>query len=241
MSEPIQGGLQVLPFYIVCDESSSMAGPAIYAVNAGIMELFDALNTDPLLDARALAGIVAFNDTARLLLPMSRLSQVTQIPVCVASGTSSYAAAFRLLRTQLETDVAALQQQFNVHRPCVFFMSDGAPNNENWRAELSKLTDPSFMFSPNIVSFGFAGAEKSVIAEVAHWGSRTGTKFFFMAADDGSPGSAIGEIIGFLMQIVIALGLSRLRKFPFVDGQILGGNGQGSGGVTVFVVDPSDP
>ena len=78
-------------------------------------------------------------------------------------------------------------------------MSDGAPNNENWRDELNKLVDANFKFSPNIVSFGVAGAEKTVIAEVAHWRSKTGTKFFFMAEDAGSPGAAIKEIVKFLI------------------------------------------
>jgi uncharacterized protein YegL len=236
-----EGGLQVLPFYIVCDESSSMAGAAVDAVNDGIVELFDTLNEDPIIDAKVRVGIVAFNDTARLLFPLTQLSQVTQIPVCVASGSTSYAAAFRLLKTQLETDVAALQQQFNVHRPCVFFMSDGAPNNENWRAELSKLTDASFKFSPNIVSFGVAGAEKSVIAEVAHWGSRTGTKFFFMAENDGSPGAAIKEIIKFIIQTIVASAKSNQAAFQITDGAVIGGNGPGAGGVTTFVIDPLNP
>ena len=148
------GGVTVFPLYFVCDESASMAGASIDAVNVGIVEFFDEISADPVLDERIRVGIIAFNDSARVLLPLTQLSDVTQIPVCVASGSTSYANVFRLLKTQLESDVASLQQQFNVHRPCVFFMSDGATNsNDNWRDELSKLTDPTFKFSPNIVSF----------------------------------------------------------------------------------------
>ena len=212
-----EGGLQVLPFYIVCDESSSMAGASIQAVNDGIVELFDEINADPIVDAKVRVGIVAFNDTARVLFPLTQLSDVTQIPVCVARGSPSYAAAFRLLKTQLETDVSSLRQQFNVHRPCVFFMSDGAPNNENWRDELNKLVDANFKFSPNIVSFGVAGAEKTVIAEVAHWGSKTGTK------------------------TIVASAKSNQAAFQITDGATIGGNGPSGGGVTTFVIDPLNP
>ena len=236
-----EGGLTVLPLYIVCDESSSMAGASIQAVNDGIVELFDEINADPIVDARVRVGIVAFNDTARVLFPLTQLSDVTQIPVCVASGSTSYAAAFRLLKTQLETDVSSLRQQFNVHRPCVFFMSDGAPNNENWRDELNKLVDANFKFSPNIVSFGVAGAEKTVIAEVAHWGSKTGTKFFFMAEDAGSPGAAIKEIIKFIIQTIVASAKSNQAAFQITDGATIGGNGPSGGGVTTFVIDPLNP
>ena len=235
-----EGGLQVLPFYIVCDESSSMAGASIDAVNDGIVELFDAISADPIIDAKVRVGIIAFNDSARVLFPLTQLSDVTQIPVCVASGSTSYANVFSLLKTQLESDVASLQQQFNVHRPCVFFMSDGAPNsNDNWRDALNKLVDPSFKFSPNIVSFGVEGADKSVIADVAHWGSKTGKKFFFMTQDAGSPGPAIKEIISFIVQTIVASAKSNQAAFQITNGATIGGNG--ASGVTSFVIDALNP
>jgi uncharacterized protein YegL len=166
----LEGALTVFPLYLVCDESASMAGASIDAVNKGIVELFDEISADPVLDERILVGIIAFNDSARVLLPLTQLSDVTQIPVCVASGSTSYANVFKLLRNELEKDLDVLKQQFNVRRPLVFFISHGTPNsNDNWRDELSKLTDPTFEFSPNIVSFGVEGADKSVIADVAHW------------------------------------------------------------------------
>ena len=180
-----------------------MDGASIAAVNAGMVELFDEISLDPVVDAKTRVGIIAFNDTAKVLLPLTQLSDVVQIPGCVASGSSSYAAAFRLLKTQIESDVTMLRLEgVSVHRPCVFFMSGGVPNNENWRAELDALADPSFAFSPNIVSFGVAGAEEAVIADVARWynGGRVGgKKFFFMAGDVGSPGPAIKEMIKFVI------------------------------------------
>ena len=130
-----EGGLQVLPFYIVCDESSSMDGASIAAVNDGIVELFDEISSDPVIDQKARVGIIAFNDTARVLFPLTQLSDVAQILVFVASGSSSYAAAFRLLKTQIESDVTMLRQEgVSVQRPIVFFISAGEPDPENWRA-----------------------------------------------------------------------------------------------------------
>ena len=236
-----EGGLQVLPFYIVCDESSSMDGASIAAVNDGIVELFDEISSDPVVDAKVRVGIIAFNDMARVLVPLTQLSDVAQIPICVASGSTSYAAAFRLLKTQIESDVTMLRQEgVSVHRPCVFFMSDGAPNNENWRAELDALADPSFAFSPNIVSFGVAGAVQAVIGDVARWkssGAGGGKKFFFMAGDVGSPGPAIKEIIKFIIQTIVASAKSNKAAFEIKDGATIGDSGANGGGVTTFVID----
>ena len=188
--------MQVHPFYIVIDVGSSMDGTSISAVNDEIVELFDEITSDPVIDQKARVGIIAFNDMARVLFPLTQLSDVAQIPICVASGSSSYSAVFRLLKTRIESDITALQLEgFSVNRPWVFFMSDGAPNNENWRAELDALVDPSFKFRPNIIGFGVAGAEKAVIADVASWNSFYRTKFFFMADEGANPGLAIREIL----------------------------------------------
>jgi uncharacterized protein YegL len=217
-----------------------MAGASIDAVNDGIVELFDEISADPIIDAKVRVGIIAFNDSARVLFPLTQLSDVTQIPVCVASGSTSYANVFKLLRNELEKDLDVLKQQFNVFRPLVFFISHGTPNsNDNWCDELIKLTDPTFKFSPNIVSFGVEGADKSVIADVAHWGSKTGKKFFFMTQDAGSPGPAIKEIISFIVQTIVASAKSNQAAFQITNGATIGGNG--ASGVTSFVIDALNP
>ena len=173
-----------------------MDGASIAAVNDGIVELFDEISSDPILDAKARVGIIAFNDMARVLFPLTQLSDVVQIPGCVASGSTSYGSAFRLLKTQIESDIAALQLEgVSVNRPWIFFMSNGEPDPENWRDDLDALVDPSFDFRPNIISFGVAGAEKAVIADVASWNSFYRTKFFFMADEGASPGLAIRKIL----------------------------------------------
>ena len=231
-----------LPLYFVIDVGSSMEGASIAAVNDGIVELFDEISSDPFIDDRFRVGIIAFNDIARVLFPLTQLSDVAQIPISVASGSSSYSAAFRILKTQIESDVTMLRQEGVgvIHRPCVFFMSGGAPNNENWRGELDALADPSFAFSPNIVSFGVAGAVQAVIADVARWkssGAGGGKKFFFMAGDVGSPGPAIKEIIKFIIQTIVASAKSNKAAFEIKDGATIGDSGANGGGVTTFVID----
>ena len=69
----IEGGLSVLPFYIVCDEGSSMTDDAIAAVNVGIGEVFRAIHGDPVLDNPSRVGIITFSDQASVLLPLTKL------------------------------------------------------------------------------------------------------------------------------------------------------------------------
>jgi uncharacterized protein YegL len=204
----LSGGVSVLPFYIVCDEGSSMIGESIEAVNAGIGELFRTIHGDPVVDAKARVGIITFNDQANVLLPLTQLSLITQSPGCVASGSTSYASVFNLLKKQIETDIPRLKSQgFRVHRPMVFFMSDGQPNAEDWQSPLAQLTDANFHFHPNIVSFGVAGAEPSVIKEVSTpltVGAGKKQSFAFLAQDGVNPGSALREIMKFITGTIIA-------------------------------------
>ena len=195
--------VNVFPLYVVIDESSSMAGASIDAVNDGIVELFDEISADPIIDAKVRVGIIAFNDSARVLFPLTQLSDVTQIPECVASGSTSYANVFKLLRNELEKDLDSLKNQFSVFRPLIFFFSYGTPNsNDNWRDELNKLIDPTFKFSPNIVSFGVEGADKSVIADVAHWGSDAEAKFYLISENCANPAPALLEILKWACNMV---------------------------------------
>jgi hypothetical protein len=73
-------------------------------------------------------------------------------------------------------------------------MSDGAPNQEDWRTPLAELTDHSFHLRPYIVSFGVSGAEASVINEIS-----TPQFFAFLAEAGVSPGAALREIMKFLV------------------------------------------
>ena len=198
----IEGGLSVLPFYIVCDEGSSMTDDAIAAVNVGIGEVFRAILGDPVLDNKARVGIITFNDQASVLLPLTELSQITQSPGCIRSvNPSSYKNVFHLLKAQIETDVLSLEVEgFRVHRPFVFFITFGKPVVEDWRYSLKQLTDTKFRFRPNIVSFGVVGADPSVVKEVStplESGSGKKQSFAFLAQDGVNPGSALREIYKF--------------------------------------------
>jgi uncharacterized protein YegL len=185
-----------------------MIGESIEAVNAGIGELFRTIHGDPVVDAKARVSIIMFSDQASVLLPLTQLSLITQSPGCLRSDNpSSYKAVFRLLKAQIETDVLSLEVEgFRVHRPFVFFMTCGKPVVEDWRYSLKQLTDTQFKFHPNIVSFGVAGADPSVIKEVSTPLTFGVDKqsFAFLAQDGVNPGSALREIMKFITGTIIA-------------------------------------
>ncbi len=205
---PLDGGLQVLPFYILCDESGSMAGASIDAVNDGIKQLFKALYADPVVDGKARVSIIAFSDTAQVVLPLSQLSNVPTVPGCTVRGSTSYSAAFKKLREQIDIDVPNLKAQgCSVMRPVVFFVSDGEPNPEPWEVEYRLLTDDAYKYRPHIISFGVDGANPDIIKQVATHVNRAGGKPFAWMAESGiSAGPAITEIFKFITGTIISSG-----------------------------------
>ncbi len=216
------GGPAVLPFYVVCDESSSMSGASIDAVNTGIAALFRTIAGDPVVDEKARVGIVTFNDSAKVLLPLTQLTNVNQVPGCMASGSTSYASVFRLLKSEIETDIDRLKHNegYRVHRPMVFFMSDGAPNPEDWRSALGDLVDPNFKYRPNIVSFGVAGADPAVIKEVSTpltVGASKKESFAFLADHGIDPGPALKEIMKFITQTIVTSAKQDQPEIPIPD------------------------
>ena len=55
---------QVLPMYFVGDESHSMAGDPIAAVNQGLIDLRDEVAKHPLIGKKVRFGIITFAETA---------------------------------------------------------------------------------------------------------------------------------------------------------------------------------
>ncbi len=159
----------VLPFYLVCDESYSMSGEPIAAINAQMPELHNHITNDPTVSDIVEFGIVAFSSDAEVTLPLSNLSDVSAMPALEAGGGTSYAAAFEVLRQQIIDDVARLKSDgHRVYRPAAFFLSDGYPTDPepDWRASFQALTSSSFNERPNVISFGVGDADPIVIKEI---------------------------------------------------------------------------
>ena len=200
-SEEVSG--QVLPFYLVVDESLSMK-PDMETVNKNLELLLDTLHGNPMAASKIRLSVVGFSKKAHVHLELSDMRCVEEMPRFKARGVTNYGAVFRLLREHTETDAADLKKQsYRVHRPTVFFYTDGAPSDDDWRESYERLVDPDYDSRPNLVAFGCGEADPDVISEIA-----TDPRYSVQADDDSRSADAFLEFIKRFTRSVIQSGVS---------------------------------
>jgi uncharacterized protein YegL len=176
---------QILPFYVVCDQSYSMADH-LDALNDGLAQLHRAVGTDPVVADKTRFCLIGFAGEAEILQPLCRLSDVVDIVGLTTQAGTSFGEAFTLLRQTIEHDVDQLKADAHrVYRPAVFFLSDGHPTDPaTWPDAYDRLVDPDWPARPNIISFGIGDADADTIG-------RIGTFQAFMSQGGVSPGNAL--------------------------------------------------
>jgi uncharacterized protein YegL len=194
---------QVLPIYFVGDESHSMRGDPIEAVNQGLVDLRDEVAKHPLIGKKVRFGIITFADTAETRLELSELSEELFLPTLSTRGRgTSYASAFDALRHTIPADVALLKVNgYQVHRPTVFFLSDGQPTEKEarWHERLAELKDPGFRERPNILAFGVGDADPKVIQQLA-----SSPTHAFMMREGISTAGAIAEFAASMLNSMVS-------------------------------------
>lgn len=176
---------QILPLYVVCDQSYSMADH-LDALNDGLRQLHAAVGTDPVVAEKTRFCLIGFSGIAEVLQPLCRASDVIRITGLTIQAATSFGAAFRVLRDTIESDVDTLKARGDqVYRPAVFFLSDGHPTDQpTWEAEYERLVDPDWPARPNIIAFGIGDADAATI-------DRIGTFQAFMSQGGVSPAAAL--------------------------------------------------
>jgi uncharacterized protein YegL len=216
----------LLPFYLVVDVSFSMSGAKLDTANNILPEVADALAKNPILNDKVRFGLIDFSDDARVVLPLCDVSTAAQLPRLSVRGGTSYGAAFKLLRRQLESDVAQLRADgYKVHRPAVFFLSDGEPG-DNWKDDFETLTEydsssgKGFKSYPVVVPCGVETADRDVMRQLVHPLNKSK---LYMMKDGGDAASAIKAMAEVLISSVLASGQSAVQGN---SGFILPGPGQ---------------
>lgn len=188
-------GLQVWPFYFLCDESASMSGAPINAVNESLQKIWTELIKSPAAADKAWVSVISFSDTAEVLVPLTDLQELTSMPGCVAGGGANYHAAFLKLKEAIDIDVDRLKSDmYLVMRPVVFFMSGGCPSDADWKQVHSELFESSNSYRPFILSFGFGSANGQVIHDVASSFSPGSPSQAFLVSDGFYPWVVFREI-----------------------------------------------
>jgi uncharacterized protein YegL len=184
VSERATEGQVVMPFYIVCDVSGSMCGD-MAVLNAGITDLCQEIMKDPVADDLSMLSIIAFDDTARTVVPLDFPTAVKLQPLS-CGGLTNYTSAFQEFHRAFEVDRKRLRGEGKrVHRPCVFFLTDGEPTSTDHGQVFQQLFgyDPATRQGnaayPYLTPFGFRQATEATMKALAYpnFGEKKGRYF----------------------------------------------------------------
>lgn len=185
-----------IPFYIICDESQSMEGSKLDACNKALPEIHKQVASDPILNDKVRIGIISFSDSAEVLLPLSKMTDVVDFPGLVVKGGTNYGSAFTCLKQTIQDDITTLiaQKDVKVNRPIVFFISGSEPTDTNWQEAHAAVADKNWKFSPHIIFFGFGSVHAETIRQIATKVDKAGKNFAYLVDDNADPGSVLSEI-----------------------------------------------
>lgn len=193
----------LVPVLTVLDVSYSMASgpgpvPPIEAVNLGVDSLIGTLKAHPEAADCAFVSIAKFSSTAEVVLPFTHISTATAPPKFTVEGGTSYGEAFSLARRELSAMVPAQKQLgATVYRPTVYMITDGAPTDTGWEAELDALSTSAY--APNICVFGVAGADEATLRKIA----RRDRGHVWMADQGTDPAAAFANLFPALVRSVM--------------------------------------
>ncbi|MFJ8011235.1 VWA domain-containing protein [Streptomyces sp. NPDC096339] len=188
--------MQILPFYLVCDESGSMAGDPLNSINGALPELHREISTNPTVADKTRFCLIGFSDDATVLQPLTDLSDIDTLPALSAGGFTAYGEAFRTLLRCIEQDVDELKRQgHEVYRPVAFFLSDGNPTDNGWMQAHKELVEARYR--PNIIAFGIGEADPATIGHVANF------RAFMQDDKNVSPAAALREFAASLTRSIV--------------------------------------
>lgn len=205
-----QSGAKLLPFYLVIDVSVSMEGAKLNAANDIMPRIVDALAENPILSDKVRFGLIDFSDDAQVQLPLcDLLDPDLSLPGLSVRGTTSYSAAFTTLRHEIEANVAQLKaDQYVVHRPTVWFISDGLPTDSTaeWTQAFEELK--ASRAYPNFIPCGVDEADLKVMGSLIHPSTGSKKMALYMMDRDHDPAKAITGMAEILISSMIQSGYS---------------------------------
>jgi len=193
----------LLPAYVMADESGSM-GPYQQQLEGGVVSLCEGLRAEPMVAAKLRLAVLGFSDDVQVRLAVADMRTETTLPKIAIRGLTNYSAVFDDLLHRIPSDVKWLRGEgYKVHRPVVFFLSDGQPTDgEAWRQPHAALTDKQRNpTAPNIIACGIGDAQARTMVEVA-----TRPEFAFVAKPGTDIGRAISEFFNALTASLVASG-----------------------------------
>lgn len=175
---------RAFPFYVVCDTSRSMWDPKfskqtaitpLSVIEDALPDMLTVLEDDPVACDTAHLSIVAFGDSAEMVLPLTPLAHDPMIPALPRQGCTDYAAVFTFLEKQLRYDQQALTSAgLGYYTPVIFFLTDGNPTQGDgteqpqsvWMPKREALGAPHHPFNPVIVALGIGDVDTNTVRHV---------------------------------------------------------------------------
>jgi hypothetical protein len=208
-------GQVVMPFYIICDVSGSMYGD-MAALNAGLAQLRQDIMKDPVVDDLVMLSVITFNDSARTVVPLAAPTEIT-LPQLTSGGGTVYSSGFREFHRAFEADRKRLKGEGRkVFRPCIFFLSDGEPNDRDYLQTFQSLLgyDPTTKKGnsayPYVTTFGFRDATQHTMEAIAYpnFGEPNKRGRWFIAKHGHSVDQLLKSMAGVIGQSVLKSGQS---------------------------------
>ena len=196
-----------LPTYLVIDVSSSMT-PHQDALNSALRKLHHALAGSPRVSEFAHISIIAFSTQAWVVIEMTDMDYVPQMPEVRCEGATNYGDAFRRVRERINIDLPALRAQGKaVLRPAMFFLTDGVPTDRNWEKEYASLVDRTWNRRPHVITYGFGGGAERVLGRIA-------TKAAFAAEGGTEQDEALAAALTSMLHSLVASAGAGEMQFP---------------------------
>ena len=205
-SDRMADQLQLLPFYLVADQSGSMESDVEF-LTYGLQELVDEARSNSLAYSKIRLTVLGFGSSVTAHLELADLRSIDRMPVLQATEEyTRYDLAFQDLRVRIERDIDRIKSDNNsALRPAVFFLTDGNrilpinPGARRWRT----LRDEQFRRRPNIVAFGVRDADPDIIREIA---SRPDWAFVARERHQSSTAEALRSFIETFAHTVVSTG-----------------------------------
>jgi len=167
-----------------------------------------------MIAAKVRLAVLGFSDDVAVRMPLTDVRAARQLPQLTIRRGTSYQAVFTDLLGRIPYDVSALKNDgYKVHRPAVFFLSDGQPTDGDdaaWQDPHRRLIDRGITpVAPNIIACGIGDAEPRTILEVA-----TNPNFAFVSVPGADIGRSIAQFFSALTASVVESGRALASGSP---------------------------